>query len=114
MSDELLEVYQAETARQLELYPDRPLGRIMRKVEQRIDTDARRIAELEGEVDRLREAVTPSTETKRAYMGEFSVPLPEIDENGDEYIRRINIPWTEIKKVMKMIETRAKEATDAE
>lgn len=55
------------------------------------------------EVERLRNALTPSAETKAAYIGEFSVPLTDIDENGEEYTRRINVPWTTIKEVMSVI-----------
>lgn len=59
------------------------------------------------EIVRLREALTPSPETKAAYMGEFSVPLPESDGNGGEHIRRINVPWVTIKEIMAAIRARA-------
>jgi chromosome segregation ATPase len=61
----------------------------------------------EAEIDRLREALTPSAETKAAYMSEFSVPFPDVDENGEEYIRRTNVPWVTIKEIMKAISARA-------
>lgn len=55
---------------------------------------------------RLKRALEPSAETKAAYMGEFSVPWPETDEDGSEYIRRINVPWTTIKEIMAAISRR--------
>jgi len=55
----------------------------------------------------LREALTPSAETKAAYMGEFSVSLPDWDEDGNEIMRRINVPWTTIKEIMAAISSRA-------
>lgn len=55
----------------------------------------------------LREALTPSAETKAAYMGEFRVPLPDRDEEGNEVMRHINVPWTTIKEIMAAIRARA-------
>lgn len=59
------------------------------------------------ELARLREALTPSAETKAAYIGEFSVSFPDYDENGIEYTRKINVPWTTIKEIMAAISARA-------
>lgn len=64
-------------------------------------------ASLVEEVERLREALTPSGETKAAYMGEFLIGLPDVDENGIEYTRKINVPWTTIKEIMAAIRERA-------
>lgn len=61
----------------------------------------------DGEVERLREALTPSAATKAEYMGEFSVPLPDRDEDGNEVMRQINVPWTTIKEIMAAIRARA-------
>lgn len=55
-----------------------------------------RIAELEA-------ALTPSAETKTAYMDEFSVGLPVFDEYGYEYTRKVNVPWVVIKEIMAAI-----------
>lgn len=38
---------------------------------------------------------------KAALIGEFHVPFPELDENGNEHIRKVNVPWTVIKKIHK-------------
>lgn len=46
------------------------------------------------------DALTPSGETKAAYIGEFRIDLPDFDENGEEYTRPINVPWTIIKDIM--------------
>lgn len=48
-------------------------------------------------------ALTPSPETKAAYMGEFSVRLPDLGEDGNEVMRDINVPWTTIRDIMAAI-----------
>ena len=64
-----------------------------------------------GEVERLREAITPSGDTKAAYMGEFSFTImqTEEDEDGDMVDRPVNVlvPWTTIKEIMAAIGARA-------
>lgn len=60
-----------------------------------------------AEVQRLREALTPSAETKVAYSGEFSIYLEEIDEHGDSQTREVPVPWTTIKAIMATICARA-------
>lgn len=62
---------------------------------------------LMNELEKLRSALTPSPETKAAYMGEFSVPLPDHDEDGNEVMRHINVPWTTIKEIMAAIRNHA-------
>lgn len=69
------------------------------------------IRELKAENARLREALTPSAETKAAYMGEFQFNLPDLDEDGNEYTRHVNVPWTTIKEVMELIFNRALSTT---
>jgi hypothetical protein len=54
-----------------------------------------RIAKLEAKVARYRNALTPSEETKRAYMGEFQFRLGEFPT--------VNVPWTTIKQIMSAI-----------
>lgn len=61
------------------------------------------IARLRAENERLKGALTPSGETKAAYIGDFSIPLPIINEDGDEEVLRPNVPWTTIKEIMKAI-----------
>lgn len=63
-------------------------------------------AALEAEVERLREALTPSADTKAAYMGEFSFGVTLCAGNQEDY-RRIEVPWTTIKEIMAAIRARA-------
>lgn len=61
------------------------------------------------EAERLREALTPSAETKAAYSGEFKYDLPlEFDEEGYELPRRQSfVSWDTIKEIMEAIKARA-------
>ena len=68
---------------------------------------AQALLDAQAENERLRAALTPSAETKAAYMGEFSVPLPDVDEDGNEVMRRANVPWVTIKEIMAAISRRA-------
>lgn len=59
----------------------------------------------------MREALTPSGDTKAAYRGEFKIDVPEMVENDDgemeEHWRSIPVPWTTIKEIMAAIVARA-------
>jgi len=55
----------------------------------------------------LREALTPSAETKAAYIGKFSFLQEALDGDGFEIMETITIPWTTIKEIMKAISARA-------
>jgi hypothetical protein len=57
----------------------------------------------QDDVERLREALTPSQKTKAAYIGEFRVPYSFINENEDEFIAHVDVPWTTIKEIMSAI-----------
>lgn len=59
-----------------------------------------RVAELEA-------ALTPSAETKEAYMSEFKFDYDAVDENGDSLAVSIAVPWTTIKEIMGAIRARA-------
>jgi hypothetical protein len=52
-------------------------------------------------------ALTPSADTKRAYVGEFSFAVVSIGSDGDEITTRLDVPWTTIKEIMKAICDRA-------
>ena len=69
-----------------------------------MNTDA-----LRARVAKLEEALTPSADTKAAYMGEFSFCISEFDEDGEEFARVVDVPWTTIKDIMKAIARRALE-----
>ena len=58
------------------------------------------VAEKDAEIARLREALTPSAETKAAYWSEVECDCPT--ETWRHYV-----PWTSIKQIMKMIRARA-------
>ena len=66
----------------------------------RADTLARR-------VERLEAALTPSADTKAAYMGEIVLTITYRDDNGNELTRDKDLPWTTIKEVMALIRARA-------
>ena len=72
---------------------------------------------LQGERDALMEALTPSGETKAAYMGEFTIaiephfnedeePDDEAEDAPDPY-EHITVPWTTIKEIMAAIRARS-------
>lgn len=58
--------------------------------------------------DRIRAALTPSVETKAAYMGEFKFSISEtyLDEEALEYRethREVVVPWDTVKQIMTAI-----------
>lgn len=65
------------------------------------------VLDLAAENAQLKAALEPSDETKKAYMSEFSVPVPFCEDDGNggthDMIRNINVPWTTIKDIMKAI-----------
>lgn len=60
-----------------------------------------------AEVERLREALTPSTDTKAAYIGEFSHRVTSISDDGEEQYFDAAVPWPTIKEIMAAILARA-------
>ena len=72
-------------------------------VDEAEDAKAERDA-LKAEVERLREALTPSGATKAAYHGEFGFELLARDGEGVDYHM---VPWTTIKEIMAAISKRA-------
>lgn len=76
--------------------------------EAKVITDAaNEIAALRAKRDRLIAALTPSADTKAAYMGEVrdDVTVWIEDDEGDmvEYTDRRHVSWTAIKEVMALI-----------
>ncbi|OHE63869.1 MAG: hypothetical protein A2001_01525 [Treponema sp. GWC1_61_84] len=65
------------------------------------------LADLETQVERMREALTPSEHTKYAYIGEFSFPVHQLDEDGNEVTTMQAVPWTTVKEIMAAIRNRA-------
>jgi len=72
------------------------------------------LTDASARVKMLEAALKPSAETKAAYIGEFRVPWPDIDEEGNEYTRQINVPWTTIKEIMAAIRSYAVGAVKVE
>jgi len=71
---------------------------------------SRLLSSSKAEVE-MREALTPSGDTKAAYSGEFKFSITETfeDDDGDvvERSRDILVPWTTIKEIMAAIAARA-------
>lgn len=65
-----------------------------------------RILELEARLASLLEALTPSGDTKAAYIGEFHMGIM-LRHRGQEDYRRVPIEWTTIKQIMAAICARA-------
>mgnify|MGYP000865881722 FL=1 len=61
------------------------------------------------EIKRLREALTPSTETKAAYIGEFHFTVESYAGGGEKYNRYVTVPWTTVKEIMAAILARAED-----
>ncbi|MGE4193048.1 MAG: hypothetical protein AB7E51_06645 [Pseudodesulfovibrio sp.] len=63
--------------------------------------------DLKAENERLREALTPSTETKQEYFGNFDAYITDVDEDGNDITRKVIIGWDSIKDIMGAIKKRA-------
>lgn len=78
-----------------------------------VEDQSEAVAELlnRGEAyGKLRMALTPSAETKSAYMGEFQFHKTYAgDDDGDEYTVNMIVPWDTIKDIMKAISNFAEE-----
>lgn len=54
------------------------------------------------------EALTPSGETKAAYIGEFTFPFTAaLPPDGEEETIKMTVPWTTVKEIMAAIKARA-------
>lgn len=77
-------------------------------------TTPRTLAE-QPEVERLREALTPSGSTKAAYHGEFSFQLFEgVSSAGIDQYRKVYVPWDTVKEIMAAIKARALSASPSQ
>lgn len=65
------------------------------------------LAAKDAEIARLKEALTPSGNTKAAYHGDFKFQIALRDEDGEEYSHDVFVPWTTVKEIMKAIKARA-------
>lgn len=67
----------------------------------------RHIEAIRTERDALVEALTPSAETKAAFIGEFRFKREATDEDGECCVEHITVPWTTVKEIMKAIRAKA-------
>lgn len=68
------------------------------------DEAAAKIADLQAGLERVKGALTPSSETKAAHMGEFSFPITEWDHEAQEEVTRmVPVPWDTVKQIMAAI-----------
>lgn len=65
------------------------------------------LAERDAQLAALREALTPSENTKGEYHGEFSWQVEVTGQDGEPVITRIYVPWTIVKEIMAAITARA-------
>lgn len=72
-----------------------------------LDLAAAREAAKDARIAELEAALTPSEETKFAYMGEVNFWHTDFDEDGNEHRIRLDVPWTSIKELMKLIREKA-------
>lgn len=74
------------------------------------------IERLVAENRALTEALTPSADTKAAYIGEFSFNVEVWDPDGGEdgegeaVLESKTVPWTTVKEIMAAISARARQA----
>lgn len=69
-----------------------------------------RAEKAERERNALIEALTPSADTKAAYIGEFRMGVTLYHpKTGEEDYRSVQVPWTTIKEIMAAIRSRTKE-----
>lgn len=70
-------------------------------------------ATLKREIAGLREALTPSGDTKAAYIGEFSFTVDFTNEDGEDTYMRVDVPWITVKEIMAAILDRATQGAAA-
>jgi len=61
----------------------------------------------EAKLEKWEEATTPSADTKKAYMGEFTFSIDLYLPGGDSDLMQVTVPWKVIKDIMREISARA-------
>ena len=69
--------------------------------------DGCKLADAEARIATLEAALSPNSETKAAYSGEFAFATNRYDSKGNEYTEMVVVPWTTIKEIMAAILNRA-------
>ena len=76
-------------------------GEILEELKAAMQAKDRELAAYKG-------ALTPSSETKAAYIGEIEWREEYIDEDGEGHLETVVIPWTSMKEFMALIRGYAK------
>lgn len=93
----------AQRIAKLEAEVERLLGKLNNATGEVFEVCTERDQALARE-EHLREALTPSPNTKATYMGEFRMGVRLRDPNsGEEDQRSVDVPWTTIKEIMAAI-----------
>lgn len=92
-------------ARWVDERQSRPRGRLVTPEE--FDRRTQILKDACGLIISLEEALTPSADTKAAYIGEFSFNHAVRDQDGHEDWEPIKVPWTTVKEIMSAILGRA-------
>jgi hypothetical protein len=74
---------------------------------------AAQLDELRAENERLKEVLTPSTDTKASYIGEFKFSVEMRHPRLGSEFRSVDVPWTTIKEIMAAIRSKALGGTNA-
>lgn len=82
-----------------------PRGRLVTPEE--FDRRTQLLKDACGLIISLEEALTPSADTKAAYIGEFSFTRAVRDQDGHEDWEPVKVPWTTVKEIMAAILGRA-------
>ena len=86
------------------LMTNKERGEKIGRLRTRIEAEEAMNFDLEEANKRFAEALTPSASTKYAYSGEFRIFLPPVnDEDGEEIVQPLFVPWDTIKDIMSAI-----------
>ena len=66
------------------------------------------LKERDRELGAYKNALSPLTETKAAYIGEIEWTRSNINDDGEEELEILSLPWTEMKEFMALIRGYAK------
>lgn len=74
-----------------------------------VDAWVERYTKAEAALDRMTLALTPSSVTKAALLGEFKFFEERFDDKGEAYTVDVTVPWTTVKDIMLAIRNLAGE-----
>ena len=80
-----------------------PTAQAYRRHMQTITTALAENNRLKAEVERWREALTPSAWTKAYHIAEYNIELVQINYEGDEVCWKHPVPWGTVKQIMRRI-----------